>query len=256
MESDRKGYPLMNKKILVTRPLDSVDEFVKLLEKEKAIPVIFPTIETVPCELKEDDLKKIRSIDSYDVIIFTSARGVDFFFRILESLGLTYPPGKVTFAIGPATKRKLEEYKVEGVSIPEEYVAEGILELLDDVGDKRILIPRALRAREVLPVELKKRKAIVDVIPIYDTVTKRYSSLPDFFSLDVLTFTSPSTFKAFVEIVGDEAARKLLSSKIVASIGPITSKAIRDYGFHVQIESKVHTVEGLVRAIRDYFSSF
>lgn len=253
MEQDRKTYPLENKKIVVTRPMDSVGEFVSLLYEEKAIPIIFPTIETVRCELSDEHIEMIKNLERYDILIFTSVKGVLYFFELIKTMKLNYPKDRKTYAIGPATGRKLKGYGVDSVIIPEEFVAESLLEILKDVENKSILIPRAKRAREVLPVELERRGAIVHVVPIYDTVTKKYEELPSFDDVDVFTFTSPSTFLAFLEILSDRA-RDVLSGKIIASIGPVTSRAIVKSGYRVDIEAKEHTVKGLVEAMKAYFS--
>ncbi len=253
MGQDRKTYPLENKRIVVTRPIDSVGEFVSLLHEERAIPVIFPTIETVPCELSDEYMGMIRNLEEYDIFIFTSVKGVLYFFELIETMGLNYPRDKKTYAIGPATAGRLKDYGVDSVILPEEFVAESLLEILRDVENKRILIPRAKRAREVLPIELEKRGAVVHVVPIYDTVTKRYDELPSFDDVDVFTFTSPSTFLAFIEILSDRA-KDVLSGRLIASIGPVTSRAIANFGYKVDIEAKEHTVKGLVEAMKDYFS--
>lgn len=253
MAENRKAYPLKDKKIVVTRPEDSVDEMIDLLLKEKAVPIVFPTIETVPVKLDKDSFEKIKNLGNYDIIIFTSVKGVKYFFEVVGDLGVSYPCGKITVAIGPKTADELKKLGFSNVIVPSEYVAEAVLEVVGDVSGKKVLIPRAKVARDVLPVELERRGANVDVLVVYETVVSRPKVSIDLIKdADVLTFTSPSTFKAFCEIVG-EALNEIMEKLIIASIGPITSKAISSAGYTVHVEASEYTVNGLVKAIKDYF---
>ena len=140
--------------------------------------------------------------------------------------------------------------------MPKEYVAESLLEALagDDLAGKRVLLPRAAVARDLVPVELTRRGAIVDVVEAYRTVIPEDASAR---AREVLvrkphwiTFTSSSTVKNFV------AAAGAVSGIRVASIGPITSATARELGLTVDVEADTHTVPGLVAAIERSVDSF
>jgi len=138
--------------------------------------------------------------------------------------------------------------------VPDEFVAEAALEALaaaGDLGGKRILIPRAAEAREVLPDGLRARGAEVVVVPAYRTVqdgsgAEEVRRALDAGEIDWVTFTASSTVRSFVSLVGTGMGRAR-----VASIGPITSATVRELGMKVDVEAEEYTIPGLLRAIRE-----
>jgi uroporphyrinogen-III synthase len=152
-------------------------------------------------------------------------------------------------AIGPATAAAVEALHIKVDRLPKEYVAESLLEALadDDLAGKRVLLPRAAVARDLVPVDLTRRGAIVDVVEAYrtavpeDAVARAREVLAR--NPTWITFTSSSTVKNFVAIAGAPSGIR------VASIGPITSATARELGLTVDVEANPHTVPGLVAAI-------
>ena len=108
--------------------------------------------------------------------------------------------------------------------------------------------------------DLRARGAVVDVIPVYRTVVPRESieawkQLLIDRQIDVVTFTSSSTVRNFIELVGGEAqARLLLQSVVVACIGPITAQTACEAGLAVSIMPGENTIPALVEAMAGYFS--
>ncbi len=153
-------------------------------------------------------------------------------------------------AIGPATAAAVEALHIKVDRIPKEYVAESLLEALaaDDLAGKRILLPRAAVARDLVPVELTRRGAMVDVVEAYRTVIPEDAPARVREALarkpSWITFTSSSTVKNFVSVAGH-----LPADVKIASIGPITSATARELGLTVDAEANPHTVSGLVAAI-------
>ena len=137
--------------------------------------------------------------------------------------------------------------------MPEEYVAESLLDALgaEDLDGKHILLPRAEVTRDVIPAELMKRGATVNVVAAYQTVVPGQSAARarELFGGREkpawITFTSSSTVRNFVSLCPAGA----LEGVRVASIGPITSRTARDLGVVVDVEAREYTVEGLVRGI-------
>jgi uroporphyrinogen-III synthase len=135
--------------------------------------------------------------------------------------------------------------------MPEEYVAESLLEALagDDLKGQRVLLPRAAVARDVVPVALRERGAIVDVVEAYLTVIPENAGVHTRELLerkpDWITFTSSSTVTNCIVAAGREA----LQGVKIASIGPITSATAREHGLTVDVEANPHTIEGLVTAL-------
>jgi uroporphyrinogen III methyltransferase/synthase len=139
--------------------------------------------------------------------------------------------------------------------VPEEYVAEGVVAALDArarrLAGVRVLLPRAREARPLLPDALRERGAVVDVVTVYDTVPAATLPCPvaDVEAADYVTFTSSSTARCFVNLMGaDDLVTRLAATKL-ASIGPVTSGTLRDLGLPVGVEAGVYTAAGLVAAL-------
>ncbi|MFN8497137.1 MAG: uroporphyrinogen-III synthase [Anaerolineae bacterium] len=247
-------YPLLNRRVLVTRPVAQSGAFIAALERLGAHVIPFPTIEIAPPPSWERLDAAIRRLDSYDWVIFTSVNGVRFFRERLQATG--QPPDSLTLrrvaAIGPATARAIEALGVAVDIIPDEYVAEAVAEALGDVAGQRILLPRAAEAREVLTVTLRERGAVVDEIAAYHTLPGRPApeSLTELDAgIDIATFTSSSTVRNFFALLGEAKARDVLRGALVACIGPITARTAADLGAAVGVVAEVYTTEGLIDAI-------
>ncbi len=164
-------------------------------------------------------------------------------------------------AIGPATKKAIEKRDVRVDVVPEEYVAESVVKSLRrPVKGKRVLLVRAKVARDVIPNELRRAGAVIDVVEAYETVvpkssrTRLRAALKDARKRpNVVTFTSSSTVKNFVQLLGASSkGRKRpapLGGVTLASIGPVTSATLRDLGLGVDVQARQFTIPGLVAAI-------
>lgn len=244
--------PLFGKKVVTTRDRRQSRELAEPLEALGAEVLSMPVIDIQPPADPGPLARAIEQLDSYDWIIFTSANGAKRFIQALDASGrdLRALQGKIC-AIGPATKAAIEAWHLKVDRMPKEYVAESLLEALagDELRGKRVLLPRAAVARDVVPVELAKRGAQVDVVEAYRTeapedvkvrVAEVLAKRPDW-----ITFTSSSTVKNFVEAAGGASIEGIK----VASIGPITSATARELGLRVDVEANPHTMQGLVAAI-------
>ncbi len=254
---------LAGKKILITRARQQSGEFAAFLKKLGADVIEFPTIEIVPpLSWKELD-RAISRLGTYDWIIFTSANGVIFFWQRLREKGKLhrFPSSLKVCAIGPATANQLKERRVSVHHIPKEFIAESILEGFQEMAikGKRLLLARAKKARDILPKGLKKMGAAVDVVEVYRTVkpkggSKKLGQLLKDQKIDVIAFTSSSTVNHFAELLKKEDFKKLLKGVAIASIGPVTTKTVKEWGLKVRIQPKQYTIPGLTRAIAKYFS--
>ena len=244
--------PLFGQRIVVTRAREQASELSERLRRLGADPVELPAIEIRPPGDWGPLDAAIARLETYDWLIFTSQNGVARFVERLDRSDKDWRALRARIAaIGPATAQALRDLYLKVDLLPEKYVAEAVLEALggQELTGRRILIPRAAEARDVLPRELRARGAEVDVTPAYQTTAPE--DLParahDAFAdpPDWITFTSSSTVKNLVGAVG---AEKLARSRI-ASIGPITSGTARDYGLPVAVEANDYTVEGLLAAL-------
>jgi uroporphyrinogen-III synthase len=157
-------------------------------------------------------------------------------------------------AIGPATQKAIEQRRIRVDVVPKEYIAESVVRSLRHrVKGKHVLLVRAKVARDVIPNELRKAGAHVDVVEAYETVIPQSSrrglrkALADPLQRPhIVTFTSSSTVRNFATLLGQNAN---LAGICLASIGPVTSSTLRELGLRAHINAKQFTIPGLVEAI-------
>lgn len=256
--------PLLGKRVLVTRAEEQAEALASKLEDLGAETVRLPLIRIEP---PDDESPLQAAIDKvltggYDWVVFTSVHGVRTFFERVRKQNVAPESLRPTkFAvIGPATGKALEGFGIKPDAMPEQYTNEGLAEMFErllkeskTVSPVRFLLWRAFGAREVLGKRLRELGAIVEEVHAYRTVANKLSDKqlkplsPE--RIDIVTFTSPSTVRAFFEVLGSERAREILSNAKIAAIGPVTGQACKEFGFEPQIVAEVHTVDGLVDAI-------
>ncbi len=208
----------------------------------------------------------LRNLSKYDWLILTSVNGVDALWERLRKLHLVGKPMRhlKIAAIGPATRQAIEQHGVKVNVVPKEYVAESVVaSLRRKVKGKRVLLARAKVARDVIPRELRKLGARVDVVEAYETVVPQASRQRLRAALgsknrrpDWITFTSSSTVRNFVALLGESRGRVARDHMgngdncvRLASIGPVTSSTLRELGLPVDIEAAEYTIPGLIKAI-------
>jgi uroporphyrinogen III methyltransferase/synthase len=262
VKASEDGRPLAGRRIVVTRARAQAASFVEALESLGAEAIEFPTIEIVAPESYEALDGAIDKIAEYDWIIFTSVNGVSCFATRLTALKkdpLALRKMRVA-AIGPETAKAVESLGVALHVVPEEFRAEAILGKLrpEEMRDRKVLIPRAAEARDVLVQTLRQWGAAVDVVEAYRTVAP--TNDPGWMralllggKADMVTFTSSSTVKNFVALVEAKNLKQLLAVTAVACIGPITQATAEEMGIRVDVVSRDYTVAGLTQAIVDYF---
>ncbi|MBL8176686.1 MAG: uroporphyrinogen-III C-methyltransferase [Bryobacterales bacterium] len=244
--------PLFGRRIVVTRAREQASEFTTQLRALGADVAEFPVIATVPPSDPAPLDQALANLAVYDWLIFTSVNGVRFFVERLDASPYDLRGLRARIcAIGPATAKAIEALHLKVDLVPKEYVAESLVEAFAPfpLEGKRILLPRAAVARDLVPVELTKRGATVDVVETYRTIVPPNAGelIAATFArkADWITFTSSSTVKNFLAIAGPEA----LDGVKVASIGPVTSGTARMHGLQVAVEAGRHTMDGLLDAI-------
>ena len=254
--------PLFGKRILVTRSRSQASVLAEKVEDLGGEPFEFPTIEiTAPEDFGPMD-DAINDIESYDWLLLTSVNGVQSLMNRMRQLkkDIRCLGGTKIVAIGPKTREEIEQYGVFCEFMPEEFVAEAIIEMFkgQELNGKKVLLARADIARKVLPDTLKSMGASVNEVTAYRTVmgsgnTDQLIRLLHEKRIHVLTFTSSSTVKNFVKIIGPDNVSKLLDGVMVASIGPITSTRARELGLKVDVEAAEYTIDGLIQAILEFY---
>jgi len=254
--------PLFGKKIIVTRSREQASDLSERLRKLGALPIEFPTIEITPPDSFADLDHCAKQLERYDWVIFTSVNGVRFFVDRLLSLGrdIRDLKGPRIAAIGPKTAEELTGLKIKVDFVPREYRAEAIYEGLrkEELRGAKILIPRAKIARDILPEELRKAGALVEVVEVYQTIrpeadAERIRELLAKKEIAAVTFTSSSTVTHFVELIGKENASKSMEGTLVASIGPITADTAKSFGIETAIMPEKYTIPSLVDSLVQYF---
>jgi uroporphyrinogen III methyltransferase/synthase len=256
--------PLFGRRIVITRAADQAADFADALEAQGAEVLQIPLIAFAPPGSWEPLDQALARLDQYRWVIFTSANGVEAFFRRLRASGRDARVlGAVRIcAIGPATAEALERHAIVPDLVPAVYQAEGVIEALEaqPLEGARILVPRAEVARDLLPLELERRGARVDVVPVYRTVravsdAALLRQLLQDRKIDLLTFTSSSTVTSFVEGCGATDLKALLDGVKIACIGPITARTAEQLGLTVDITPPQYTIPALVTAIVDYYTA-
>ena len=274
--------PLEGIRVLVGRARHQAGALSTELRQLGAGVIEIPFIEIrKPRSFKPLD-SALKNLSSYDWLILTSANGVEAMWERMEKLRLAQPwksgpsgprsgakdnanvaaegHSLRIAAIGPATKKAIESRGVKVDVVPKEYVAESVVcSLKKKVLRRRVLLVRAKVARDVIPRELRKAGAHVEVVEAYETVVPQSSRRRLQAALQnpkrrphVVTFTSSSTVKNFAELLGLKSTiqrRKAVTGIRMASIGPITSATLRELGLNVDIAAKEFTIPGLVAAI-------
>ena len=259
LSSDKKS--LTGIRVLVGRAKHQAGALSAELHKLGADVIEIPFIEIrKPKSFKPLDTA-LKNLNTYDWLILTSVNGVEEMWERMERLRLASQAVGVlrVAAIGPATKKAIEQRGATVDVVPKEYVAESVVHSLKKkVKGKRVLLVRAKVARDVIPRELRKAGAQVDVVEAYETVVPQSSRTRLRAALknpkkrpQVVTFTSSSTVKNFVELLGvsQKSRCKALAGIQLASIGPVTSATLKDLGLPVDIAAKEFTIPGLVAAI-------
>jgi uroporphyrinogen III methyltransferase/synthase len=254
-----ESRPLFGKRIAVTRTRKQASELVQRLRELGADAFEMPTIRIEAAPNKREFYETVAYSHGYEWIIFTSPNGVDAFFNAFYELykdARSLGAARIA-AIGPATAERVRSYRIEVDVQPEKYVAEEIVKALQketSLENVKILLARAEGARDVLPKELTKLGAILDEAIAYRTVPEtedvsggleRYRKE----GADLVTFTSSSTAENFhaLNLPFHEGTH-------FASIGPVTSKTMRELKMNVDLEASVHDIPGLVDGILKFYS--
>lgn len=252
--------PLFGKRIVVTRAQAQASALTERLAAAGAEVIEMPATRIEPCDLAglRDALGDIAA---FDWIVFTSQNAVQVAWDALRAMGLDARAfaGVKIAAVGPMTADALLQHGLAVDVVPERFVAEGLLDALrsrEDVRGARVLYVAGEGARETLERGLIGAGASVERVTAYRSVVDgtdadSLKARLDRGDVDLATFTSASSVRAFVDLVGAERARRVPA----ASIGPITTEAARDAGLDVAIEATTSTIDGLVESIVESFAS-
>lgn len=254
--------PLFGKRIVVTRPREQARELVERIEEAGAEAVEAPTVVSEPPEDETRLDDAAARAGSFDWIVFTTATAVENFLRaLLAGQGdIRALRGVQLCAIGASTAERLAAFGIRADLAPAEYGVDAIANALGSAEGSKVLIVRPDHVRDVLAAELEERGADVTDVIAYRAVPPAEGGQEIYRLLlegkiDAVTFTSASTVRQFVDLIGREQAIDLLGTTVVAAIGPVTAEAAEQLGVAVQVVAERYDVDGLVDALIDYFSA-
>ena len=246
--------PLFGTSVLVTRSRRQASQLGEALEALGARVIELPTIDISPVQDFSKLDRAICGIHRFDWLVFTSENGVEAFFKRLRDLKKDARIlSRIKIAvIGPGTKSKLNSYSIDPDLIPSTFTTKGLLKALNAIrpAKKRFLLLRTNIAPDDLRSSLIQAHAFVEEIPIYRTnrpkgLAEKVDQVVRSQKIDYMTFTSSSTARNFFESLRNG---RHLNAKVV-SIGPVTTKTLRDLGIQVDRQARVPTIQGLVEAV-------
>jgi uroporphyrinogen-III synthase len=257
----REKKALAGLRVLVGRARHQASALSAGLQALGAEVLEIPFIEIRPPRSYEPLDAALKQISEYEWLILTSVNGVEALAARMKRLQISpkeFEHLRIA-TIGPSTRKAAESLGMKVSVVPPQYIAESVVESLHGkVHGQRVLLVRAAVARDVIPRELRKMGGIVDVVEAYETMVpassrKKLQSVMEDPNRkpQVVTFTSSSTVRNFVELLGGRGhpPHHMLDRIRFASIGPITSATLREFGLPVHVEATEYTIAGLTRAI-------
>ena len=250
-----ENMPLFGKNILVTRNRDKQEEITsKIIEfGGQAINIPFINIEYLDFEMP--DLSK------YSTLLFNSLNSVIGFMRKIKDMRVL---GHLKIGVvGKKTDEEMKKYRIIPDFYPKEYTVEKLaaesVNFTEEGENILFIVSNLSPVNEEKYTELYKRN--YDKLVVYNMhklkidseKAKKYVK-----ESDILMFLSSSTFESFADSIHlseNDEMKEMLSKKILASIGPVTTKTIEKYGLKVEIEAEEYTENGLLRAILDKTAS-
>jgi uroporphyrinogen-III synthase len=244
------NLPLKECRIVVTRAAEQAGDLQERLEALGAHVLLFPTVAISAIEPPPS-----CNPASFDWVIFTSTNAVRFFFETLGTL--PQPEGVLAAAVGAATADALAARGWQADVVPDEYVAEALVDSLlaaePKMDGKRFLLPRGNLNRDIVSTALRQRGAEVEELVVYQNICPEASpqalTALEAFGPHLVAFTSPSTAVNFSALLGEAGVSRLKEGCRFAAIGPVTTQAAEKCGMPIAIEPRTHTLRGLVDAI-------
>jgi uroporphyrinogen III methyltransferase/synthase len=238
--------PLGEVSVTVTRPRAQASGLASALRDLGARVVEAAVIVPEPLAFAVPDLTDV------DLLVLSSPNGVRRFFDELRAThrDARALSGIAVAVIGPGTADAVRAQGVEPDFIPSRAVGESLAELVTGLDVQHAIVVRARGGRDVVRDALIERGTDVTLIEPYVTVAEQLDARTRDRALaaDWATFTSASSVRFFCAAAGGAAVVRDSGLKL-ASIGPITTEALREQGLEPDVEAAEHTPGGLVDAL-------
>jgi uroporphyrinogen-III synthase len=252
---------LKNKTLAITRNSRDAQEFLQLVNEQGGTAIALPVIEIVPKDVQVVDefLDKLRK-KKHHYCAFMSQQAVNVLFDLARDKVAPVLKFTTVIAVGPKTKQSLEEHGIEVTMTLKRFSSTGLVDLLSNMEPvgKKIIIPRSGVANDFATEALRRLGMDVDEISLYTVRTKTIEPIWKEFSnlllqkrVNAVIFTSASNVNSFFEIMDKVSNPELHLGSLtkVVSIGPFTSKALKEKGVEC-FEAKEHTVTGALETAK------
>lgn len=255
----RNSRPLAGKRVLVTRAEEQAGPLVELLREQGADVIAIPAIRIEPLSPSPALDRCLGRLAKYQWLILTSANGVAALAARMRELGIEAAAfaRMQSVAVGSATADAMRKLGLRVDIVPEKYEAAFVVGAIKHlVAGQNVLLVRGTLARDVIPVALVEAAAWVDIADAYQTVISPESvaQIREVFASatppEIVTFTSSSTVDNFIRLMRAAGYETKLDALLAASIGPITSATLLEYGWEPWVEAQIHTIPGIVKAIK------
>ncbi|WP_456273854.1 uroporphyrinogen-III synthase [Bacillus sp. AK031] len=258
----QSSLPLSGRDILVTREEKAAEGMADKIRQYGGIPHIVPLIAFRP-HTDQNEHTYLERLTSYEWIFFTSKNGVIFFFEKLKEKNISIEGSRLKFAaVGKKTCETLESFGVKADFVPKTYTGADFAEEFADVMNNvsSVLISKGNLAKATISAYFKEKNIHCDEWITYETYFPQDSSerLAAFLTARksvILTFTSPSTVRRFMNIITNNGLLEKVKKLTVACIGPVTMKAAEQYGLTVEVVPEKFTVEDMIDQLSDYVVS-
>jgi uroporphyrinogen-III synthase len=259
----KNSFPLQGKRIILTQSLDQCEKLERLLNIEQAFAIKLPTIDFKLVNNLDPILQAIRTLDQYDILVFTSQNSFEFFHRLMKEEKVLKLPEKLKIAVvGDETKQAVENDGFHVTFIPEnrktsDELADYLVEKAA-LKKKKVLFPKSSLSISKLPEKLKASGAWVDDIVLYETSTNADAQLVfnSVFGhyIDWILFSSPSAVRSFFSFSDfSEIQTWIFNMGIkIGSIGPTTTKALIEHHIPVSLESPRPSSKILIQSIKEF----
>jgi uroporphyrinogen III methyltransferase/synthase len=249
---------LQDKQIIITRSAADNKFFEKKLEAVGANVYDFPCITTTVVALSEETMQLLINLEQFTWIIFTSVKTVKYFMKIMQDMQVDEKKLRRTkiAAVGLATAQEVEKYKLAVSFIPAEYTTQQLVSEMKQIKNTTVLLPQSDIASKKMITDLKEKGAKVTDIVLYKTefITQKDPICNDLLGkkeIDYITFTSSSTVKGFIQRVGDTSILQKAFTIPVISIGSVTTKTAKEYGFQKIYTARFGTTDGIIQKLQE-----
>lgn len=251
----------IHKVIISTQPEESFPDLEKALKGSDIILTNYPMIAVKEAVISAEESEKIRQIQKFHWIVFTSKNGVHYFFQKLVQITGSWdlPKNVKTTVIGSKTGAELVKHNINPDHTSESNLAEKFAEELKNnvvQSGSNVLLALGNLAGQTIENTLQNH-GIVSRVNFYETTKPVETDLYHIKLIasgkyDLIIFTSSSGFQNFVEIIKKHNIE--LQKLKVASIGKSTTKTMEEFGVKPVFTAKQSNIEGIAKEIRQQFA--